>query len=146
MCGGNCDTCGQYTGPSCYCNSCGSGGSFIHPLPEDKKLPVRKPDIKKRNRVQTRIKMAKIVGDELCYDCISPELENDCSDLSPDWKETGSVICEQGATGNTGYSLTELRDVNPCSETYNNTTFRRQPSINCLPVVNLEVFLYDITC
>ena len=146
MCGGNCNTCGSYTGPSCVCNQCESGGSFIRDIPENKRLPVRKPFVEKRNHIPSRVKMSTIIGDDLCIDCIQQDPVGECEDTSALWLETGTVICEQVGSTNTGFSLTELRDTNPCSETYNNTTFRRQSSVACLPQVDFTVFIYDITC
>ncbi len=60
---------------------------------------------------------------KICYnfsgmieDCSLP-----CTTNTPaNWQNTSSPpTCQQGACGNSGYQLQEQRDINPCSETYN---------------------------
>ena len=142
---GNCNSCGSYT-PSEQCNSCQSGGSFITPIPDNKKLPSQEPVSKRKNVVKTKVKVSSIGKPDICYDCVEPESTQECEDTAPNYLETGSVICEQLSGVNTGFSLTQLRDANPCSETFNQTIFRRQSSVFCIPQVTPVLTIFDITC
>lgn len=123
-----------------------NGGPFLGHIPEEMKLPARQPDIVPRNIIRSRVKLSTIIGGEVCYDCVQPDVNQECEDTNPVYLETGLVVCEEISGERTGYSLTELRDVNQCSETFNQITFRRQSSVFCIPQVTPVLTIFEITC
>lgn len=130
--------------PHCHDNV--ENGSFIDRVRDDYMLPAREPIVAKRNILRSRVKLSTIIGGQVCYDCVEPEFTKECEDTDPVYLETGLVICEEVSTVRTGFSLTELRDVNQCSATFNQTTFRRQSSVACLPELAPVLTIFEITC
>lgn len=53
---------------------------------------------------------------------------------SPNWQPTGNVRCETNNGDNTGYQESELKDVNPLSNTYNQLTWGQATVSNECPV------------
>jgi hypothetical protein len=60
---------------------------------------------------------------KICYNYAGqPENCISCFNLFPIWQNTSSPLtCQQGSCGNTGYQLQEQIDINPCSQTFNQT-------------------------
>lgn len=140
----NCESCPPVP-IGVYCHD-EIGGPFLPPISDENKLPARQPDIAPRNIIRSRVKLSTIIGGEVCYDCIESGATQECEDTNPVYLETGLVICEEISGQRTGYSLTELRDVNQCSSTFNQITFRRQSSVFCIPQVTPVLTIFEITC
>ena len=57
-----------------------------------------------------------------------------CTLNTPNWQQIGTPYCEQSGGDNTGYLITEYKDINPYSSTYNVIDYRKTLNVDQCPI------------
>ena len=66
--------------------------------------------------------------------------------IEPGWEPTGILTCEQQNGANTGLQLKQMKDMNPCSPTYNQLTYQsngQNPTACPIPTFYAKLSLTD---